>query len=243
VRVALLLGLVFLLVSAAADDTGRFVEHSVRLPSGAVTRFAVWLPPGFTPTRYWPAVVFLHGEAESGEDNARQTQIGLGPVLRERPAFWPAVVIFPQKPDPKVLWSAREDLVLAVLAAARGSYPIDVSRIYLTGLSQGGEGTWDIAAKNPGKFAALVPVSGWSEDPDGAARALGATPVWLFHGVADTVVPAGRAQRIAAAVQKEGHAPRLTFYGKLGHDVWDRAYRTRNLPKWLLRKHLPKTGD
>lgn len=215
----------------------------MRLPAGATARFAVWLPPGFTPDHYWPAVVFLHGKDESGEDNLRQTQVGLGPVLRERPGSWPAVVVFPQKPEADILWSARQDLVLAVLAAARASYPIDVRRIYLTGLAQGGEGTWDIAARNPGKFAALVPVSGWSEEPDAAARALGATPVWLFHGQADTVIPATKAQRIAAALQKQGHAPRITFYLKAGHNAWDRAYRTRNLPKWLFKKRLPKPGD
>ena len=238
-----LLGIGLLLASASADDRGRLVEHSVRLPSGTTTRFQVWLPPGFTPDRYWPAVVFLHGEAESGEDNVRQTEIGLGPVLRERPGYWPAVVVFPQKPDAGALWSSRDDLVMAVLVAARASYPIDVHRIYLTGLSQGAEGTWAIAARHPGTFAALVPVSGWSEDPDAVARALGATPVWVFHGQADTVVPATKAQRIAAALQKEGHAPRITFYIKPGHTAWDRAYRTRNLTKWMFKKQLPKAGD
>src|SRR5262245_33897314 len=166
VRLTRLLALGLLLGSAAGDETGRLVEHSARLPSGATARFMVWLPPAFTPDHYWPAVVFLHGKEASGHDNARQTEVGLGPVLRPPPGCWPAVVALPQKPDADVLWSARDDLVMAVLAAARAAYPIDPHRIYLTGISQGWEGTWDVAARHPGTFAALVPVSGWSEDPD-----------------------------------------------------------------------------
>ena len=190
------------------------------------------------PERYWPAVVFLHGEQESGTDNLRQTQVGLGSVLRAGHRVWPGVVVFPQKPDANVLWSARADLVLGVLAAARAAYPIDVSRIYLTGISQGGEGTWGIAAANPGTFAALVPVAGWSESPDSAAKALAGTPVWLFHGARDTVVPPARAQKIAAALQREGRAPRITIYAEGDHNAWDRTYRRRDLLRWLFRKRL-----
>jgi predicted peptidase len=241
----LALGLSMLFAAEAAPEElgGRFVEHAARLPSGESTRFAVWLPPGFVRDRYWPAVVFLHGEHESGTDNVRQTQVGLGPVLRAGHRVWQGVVVFPQKPDAQVLWSARADLVLGVLAAARAAYPIDVRRIYLTGLAQGGEGTWGIAAANPGTFAALAPVAGWSESPDVAARALAGTPVWLFHGGKDTVVPARRAQRIAGALQREGRAPRITVYPEEGHEIWDRTYRRRDLQKWLFRKRLVRAPE
>jgi predicted peptidase len=243
VRLPVLLGLSFLLAAPPpGDETGRIVPHEVRLPSGATARYAVWLPPGFTPERYWPAVVFLHGKQESGTDNERQTQVGLGPALRQRPGGWPAVVVFPQKPEADVPWSDRVDLVLTVLAGARASYPIDTRRIYLTGISQGGQGTWAIAAEHPGTFAAIVPIAGWSEAPEAVARGLGATPVWLFHGLEDTEVSPRAAQKIAAALQKEGHPPRLTLFGKTGHNAWDRAYRQRSLPRWLFRKRAPLTS-
>jgi predicted peptidase len=222
--------------AAGEGDEGRFVAHEVRLPSGETARFQVWLPPGFTDDYYWPAILFLHGRGESGTDNEQQTRVGLGPALRARPGSWTAVVVFPQKPAADDLWSARDDLAMAVLAQARALYPIDVNRIYLTGLSQGGEGTWAIAAAHPKTFAALVPVCGWSERPAEAARAIGGTPVWLFHGRKDEVVPPEAAQKIAAALQREGHPPRITLYGDTGHDSWDRAYRTRNLPRWLLKR-------
>ena len=121
-RLPVLLALSLLLAASPGDETGRLVPHEVRLPSGTTARYAVWLPPGFTPEHYWPAVVFLHGKPESGTDNARQTEVGLGPALRQRPGGWPAVVVFPQKPDADVSWSARDDLVLTVLAGARASY-------------------------------------------------------------------------------------------------------------------------
>jgi predicted peptidase len=225
-----------LALAEAERDRGTFAKHEVRLPSGGTARFQVWLPPGFTKEVYWPAILFLHGREESGSDNERQIEVGLGPALRARPDGWPFVVVFPQKPDADVLWSAREDLAMAALAQARALYPIDVHRIYLTGLSQGGEGTWGIAAAQPKTFAALVPVCGWSERPAEAARAIGGTPVWLFHGRKDEVVPPEAAQKIAAALQREGHPPRITLYGDTGHDSWDRAYRTRNLPRWLLKR-------
>jgi len=99
----------------AAEEAGKFVEHTTRLPSGATARFKVWVPASFAPDRYWPMVVYLHGKEESGTDNARQTEVGLGPVLRSGRRLWPGLVVFPQKPEADVLWSAREDVVLGVL--------------------------------------------------------------------------------------------------------------------------------
>ena len=240
-----LLALLAAIPSFAASEPPAegFVERTTRLPSGATARFEVWLPPGFTPEQYWPAVLFLHGRGESGTDNHQQIEVGLGPVLRERPRAWPFIAIFPQKPDADVLWSARQDLALAVLAEARAAYPIDVDRIYLTGLSQGGEGAWELAAANPRTFAAVVPICGWSAAPDATAHALGGTPVWLFHGMKDDVVPPGAAQKIAAALQREGHPPRITLYADANHNSWDRAYRTKDLPRWLLKQRRPPKGD
>jgi len=235
----------FLLASAAApalcaaEEAGKFVEQAARLPSGASARFKVWVPGNFAPDHYWPAVVFLHDKEQSGTDNARQIEVGLGPVLRSGKRLWPGIVIFPQKAEADVLWSAQEDLVLAVLAAARAAYPIDVQRIYLTGMGQGGEGTWSIAAEHPEIFAAVVPVGGWSDAPEGVARALGATPVWLFHGRKDAAVPPAVAQKIAAALQKEGHPPRITIVTGDAEETWTRAYRRRDLAKWMFKWRLP----
>ena len=235
---SILLGSVASPAWGAADEAGKFVEHTAHLPSGASAHFKVWVPAGFAPDHYWPAVVFLHGKEQSGTDNARQTEAGLGPVLRSGKRLWPGLVIFPQKAEADVLWSTREDLVLAVLAAARAAYPIDAKRVYLTGMGQGGEGTWSIAAEHPEIFAAVVPVGGWTDAPDGVARALGATPVWLFHGRKDTGVPPAAAQRIAGALQKEGHPPRITIVTGDAEETVTRAYRRRDLPKWLFKWRL-----
>ena len=219
----------------AAEEAGKFVEHTTRLPSGDTARFKVWVPASFAPDRYWPMVVYLHGKEESGTDNARQTEVGLGPVLRSGRRLWPGLVVFPQKPEADVLWSAREDVVLGVLAATRAAYPVDVKRIYLTGVGQGGEGTWSIAAEHPDMFAAVVPVGGWTDAPDSVARALRTTPVWLFHGRKDTVVPAAKAQKIAGALHNDGHPPRITIITGDAKEAWTRAYNRRDLPKWLFK--------
>jgi predicted peptidase len=243
-RVFPTVALALLLVSnaLAAEDVGKFVEHSTRLPSGATARFMVWVPAGFTPDRYWPAVVFLHAKEQSGTDNARQTEVGLGPVLRSGRRVWPGLVVFPQKAEADLLWSAQDELVLGVLAAARGTYPIDVRRVYLTGVGQGGEGTWSIAAAHPDTFAAVVPVGGWTDAPDGVARALRTTPVWVFHGRKDLQVPAARAQKIAAALQQDGHPPRITIVTGDAEETWTRAYRRRDLPKWLFKWRRAEPG-
>jgi predicted peptidase len=233
---ALSVALTAVLAAPSEGGKGRFVEHAVRLPSGEAARFVVWLPPHYSPEYAWPTVVFLHGQAESGTDNDRQTRVGLGPVLRSRPGLWPGIVVFPQKPEPEVLWSAREDLVLAALAQARGTYPIDAARIHLTGLSQGGEGTLAIGARHPRTFASLVAVCGWSEASEETARAIGSTPVWVFHGAKDDVVPPGAAQKIAGALKRAGHPPRLTIFPDAGHNSWDRAYRQKDLWRWLIRQ-------
>jgi predicted peptidase len=219
----------------AAEDAGKFVEHTTRLPSGTSARFMVWVPAGFTPDRYWPAVVFLHGKEQSGTDNLRQTEVGLGPVLRSGRRLWPSLVVFPQKADADATWSSQDALVLTVVAAARAAYPIDVRRIYLTGVGQGGAGTWSIAAEHPDTFAALVPVGGWTDAPEAVARALRSTKIWIFHGRTDREVPAAGAQRIAAALQQEGHAPRITIVTGDAQEAWTRAYLRRDVPKWLLK--------
>ncbi|HEX5041689.1 MAG TPA: dienelactone hydrolase family protein [Candidatus Polarisedimenticolaceae bacterium] len=235
----LALSLLLVFPARGADDAGKFVEHTTRLPAGGSARFMVWLPAGFTPDRYWPAVVFLHGKEQSGTDNTRQTEVGLGPVLRSGRRVWPGVIVFPQKAEADVLWGTLDEMVLTVLAAARAAYPIDTRRIYLTGVGQGGEGTWSIAAEHPGTFAAVVPVGGWTDAPDGVAQALRTTAVWVFHGRNDAEVPAAKAQKIAAALQKDGHPPRVTIVTGDAEETWTRAYRRRDLPKWLFKWRRP----
>jgi predicted peptidase len=208
---------------------------------GTAHRVALRVPDDYDPSRAWPLVVFLHGSGECGLDGVRQTQVGLGPAVAARPDRWPCLVLMPQKPTDAEEWEEHEDLVLAAIADVRTFWRIDPDRIALTGLSQGGHGTWLIGARHPELFSCLAPVCGYGPARTIAPR-VAALPVWAFHGLRDDVVdPAGttaviqeiRRLRLAAGLAVDG--ARLTLYPDANHNSWDAAYGEPELPGWLLR--------
>ncbi len=205
-----------------------------------------------------PVVLFLHGRGESGTDGEGQTAIGLPKVIRELGDF-PAVVVMPQ--TPRSAWWGEDviaEAAIHALDAAMAEFGGDPDRVYLTGLSLGGFGTWAFAYRYPHRFAALVPVCGgvsagrrrmsvpdWhpaSVRPDDpwteAARVIAGTPAWIFHGADDRTVPVTESRRMAAALEAAGHAPRYTEYAGVGHDSWVRAYREDGLYEWLWSQRL-----
>lgn len=204
-------------------------------------RYVCHVPEGERPAAGWPLVVFLHGMGECGTDGWRQTEVGLGAAIRRAPQRWPAVVLFPQKPAKQKQWAEYEALVLAIVAATEKELPIDATRRTLTGLSQGGAGTWAIGARTRALWQAFAPVCGYGE-PDGIAAGLAGAPVWAFHGEDDRVVAAAHSKKLVAAVaaagaaQKAAIAPLLTLYPGVGHNSWDKAYRDEALAEWLLAR-------
>ena len=222
----------------------------------------VYLPPGFSPSQHLPIIVFLHGADERGHDPLRVTQVGLGPTLERLTAAGTplqAVVLFPQCPSGR-FWAetAPMQLVLDALDSAAAEYQTDPDRVYLTGNSMGGYGSWIIAGRNPGKVAAIVPICGGLLPPPGMplpkdaasfaraadpfaalAEALGPTPVWAFHGADDWVVPPKQDRQIIAALRARGQSKdiRYTELAKTGHWSWDKAYAEPGLWTWLLAQH------
>jgi predicted peptidase len=228
----------------AAGTAGRYVERSVRV-RGTTHRFRVWLPPGHAPDRTWPGVVFLHGSGECGDDNHKQTRVGLGPALAAHPERWPCVVVLPQKPREDEEWEEREDLVLAALDRAAGEFRIDRRRIALTGMSQGGHGTWYLAARHPERWSRLAPVCGYGRART-VARRVARLPVWAFHGLRDDLVLPDETRQIVTAIRAErerlGLDPegaRMTLYTEANHNSWDPAYGEEALPGWLLEPGGP----
>jgi predicted peptidase len=110
--------------------------------------------------------------------------------------------------------------------------------VYLTGLSQGGRGTWEIGAKHADRFAAIAPICGWG-DPEKLAPSLESMPLWAFHGEKDTAVPVSGTRTIVSALESRGAHPRLTIYPEAGHNSWDKAYREEGLGAWFL-EHVQK---
>jgi predicted peptidase len=225
-------------------------------------RFWVYLPADWSSDRTWPVVLFLHGGSERGADNRAQTQVGLGPVVARSNGAFPAIVVFPQCPS-GAFWAQpnQEARALKILDLVVERYRGDRDRLYMTGPSLGGFGTWIIAARNPGKFAALVPICGGvmpprgvpipkdapsfarATDPFGAvAERIGQTPVWTFQGADDWVLGATQSRRLVAAMQARGGRVRYTEYPGVGHNSWDRAYAEPELWPWLLSQRKGGEG-
>ncbi|MFY9340895.1 MAG: dienelactone hydrolase family protein [Planctomycetota bacterium] len=213
-----------------APATG-FVDKTIAI-AGREHRYVVYVPPGYTRERVWPLIVFLNGMGECGTDGRKHVEVGLGPAIRLDPVRWPFVVVFPQKSDKQSQWSEHEALVMGTLAATEQEFAIDTRRRFLTGLSQGGAGTWALGAKHAEVWAAIAPVCGYGKPADVAAR-LKATPIWAFHGIDDKTVPAQQSKDLCAAVEKAGGTPVLTLYENTAHNSWDKAYRESSLAEWL----------
>lgn len=219
--------------AAAGPARLEVVVDGARLP------VAARVPADYDPARAWPLVVFLHGAGECGADG-QHTQVGLGPAVEARPAQWPCLVLMPQKPTRDREWEEFEDLVLAAIDDARARWNIDDDRIVLTGLSQGGHGTWVIGARHPGLFSCLVPVCGYGQVA-AVAPGVAGLPVWAFHGLRDDIVDprhtldiVQETRRLRAAAGRDPEGVRLTLYPTAGHNSWDAAYAEPGLAAWML---------
>ncbi|HSV72486.1 MAG TPA: prolyl oligopeptidase family serine peptidase [Chthonomonadales bacterium] len=202
-------------------------------------RYAIYVPRDYSRSKEWPVIVFLHGMGECGIEGSRQLAVGLGPALLLAPDRWPFLVVFPQKPSPRDRWDAHEGAIMAMLTRLRRDYRVDRDRVYLTGISQGGNGTWVIGSRRPEIWAAIAPICGYG-DPAAIGPGLTNVPVWAFHGEADPVVPASQTRDIAASVEQNGGSVKVTIFPGVDHNSWDRAYRDERLYEWLLQHRLPE---
>jgi predicted peptidase len=191
-------------------------------------RYLLYLPADYDASRRWPLILFLHGSGERGDDVSRVARHG-PPKLLAAGDDLPCIVVSPQA-DSERTWSTWQ--LDALLEEVAERYAIDDARIYLTGLSLGGYGAWDLAMEFPRRFAALVPVSAQG-NPSGVA-ALRHLPVWAFHGALDDVVPMAGARRMVDDLREAGGDVRFTVYPELGHDAWTRAYEEPALYEWML---------
>ena len=232
---------------AAPKETG-FLNRVIKV-NNTEYRYQVYLPADYTKAKQWPVILFLHGAGERGEDGLAQTQVGIGGAIRFHADRFPAVVVMPQCRK-EVWWTdpAMEKQALAILEKSMKEFHGDAKRVYLTGISMGGYGTFAFASKHPGKFAAAVPVCGGVVMPRTQAEGdpytevavkIGKTPMWIFHGSADTSVPVTESQKMNAAIKAAGGNVRYTEYPGVPHNSWDKAYGEVDLAKWLLEQRLP----
>ena len=175
-----------------------------------------------------PVVLFLHGSGERGSDLIHVGDEGLPEILANLPEA--AIVIAPQCPE-NSRWTECLEALETVLDEVTARYTADRKRVYLTGLSLGGQGAWYLAVRHPERFAALVPVCGRSNPAE--AQQLVNLPTWVFHGADDEVVPPGESKKMMRALQEAGSKAKLTVYPNVGHNSWARAYAEDDLYAWM----------
>ena len=246
--------------SVPADAVERSFASGTVLVAEAVGRppvpfgYRLLRPLGLEPGQLYPLILFLHGAGERGSDNFRQ--LAYLPAWLAEPAWreaFPCYVLAPQCRDDArwsdVSWAdaastpqAAEptpDLsaAAAALATVVAGEAVDPQRIYLTGLSMGGFGAWELATRMLGRFAALLPICGGGDETT-AAR-LSDLPIWCFHGADDAVVPVERSRSMIAALRAAGGSPTYSELPGVGHAAWTTAYRDRAVLEWLFAQRRP----
>jgi predicted peptidase len=219
-----------------ARQKPQHLETEVRTP--VKLSYLLFLPKEYeaTGTRRWPLMLFLHGAGERGSDLNRVKVHGPPKIVESSPGF-PFILVSPQCPSNRH-WSNEE--LLALLDEVMAKHQVDTSRVYLTGLSMGGFGTWNLGIAHPERFAAILPICGGGDflpvvlaGPD-KRKALSSLGIWAFHGARDEVVPLAESQRMINALKRIGLDPKLTVYPEAGHDSWTETYDNPEIYRWFL---------
>jgi len=221
---------------AAADSRPARVQHEKRFEKEITVKvklnYLLFLPEGYGKgDKTWPLILFLHGAGECGNDLAK-VKIHGPPKIVETKKDFPFIVVSPQSPSRRVAWNP--DALNVLLDNIISHYKVDRDRIYLTGLSMGGYGTWALAGTSPERFAAIVPICGGGDPAD--ARRLKDLPTWVFHGAKDDAVPLARSEEMVKALREAGGNVKFTVYPEVGHDSWTETYNNPKLYEWLLQQ-------
>jgi predicted peptidase len=257
--IAILLGVAFM--TSAADSIQ--VEPGKQLPQKVTVhvdgdgakrdvtiRYMLFVPRDYKADgKKWPLMLFLHGLGESSNDDLSRVKIhGPAKLVEKQPDF-PFVLVTPQLPPPVAYDPNRKKPSDGVIAIVRKAWKaeeliklvdhvatelnVDPERIYVTGLSMGGFGTWRLVSTYPDRFAAAVCVCGGGE-PETMARNLSKVPIWAFHGAKDPVVPLSESEKMVDAVKRAGGDVKLTVYADVEHNSWDATYSNPKVFDWLL---------
>lgn len=220
------------LVSPAVAFDKPGTQRSAELNTQIQVRmgYLLYLPKDYDAKDAWPLVLFLHGAGERGQDLELVKKHGPPKLISEGKDF-PFIVVSPQCPKDR-WWESIE--LIALLDDLQGRLKVDQDRIYLTGLSMGGFGTWRLAAFAPDRFAAIAPICGGGETY--WAKQIAPLPVWAFHGAKDKGVPLERSEKMVEAIKKQGGDPKLTVYPEADHDSWTETYNNPEFYDWLLEQ-------
>ena len=226
-----------------------FLARSYRSPTGETMSYRLFVPPGYDADKKYPVILWLHNTVARGSDNLLQisgtdyagTHLW---TTAEAQAKFPAFVLAPQVSDTKA-WARPHAatppvsirLALEILDIVERDFAIDPGRVNIAGQSMGGEGVWAALAARPGHFAAAIALCGYGES--WTIGRIVKTPMWVFQGAADDIVPVESAREWIAALRKAGGAPKYSEYPGIGHHVWDKAFAEPELLPWLSAQRRP----
>jgi predicted peptidase len=253
---ALMIGILMLHTGAVPEDevVARFEERTYMVSDSTpplAVHYRLLKPEAIEPGKTYPVVLFLHGAGERGDDNRRQLiYLPEWMTRKEWRKRYACYLIAPQcpatewwmrskraddEPTKSQSQAAHAEAVLGILRAVTAAEPIDQRRIYLTGLSMGGYGSWSLAAQHPELFAAVVPICGGGDSA--WATKLKDVPIWAVHGSADNTVPVQNSRKMIDAIKAVGGSPRYTELEGVGHDSWTAAYNDpQGVLPWMFQQ-------
>ncbi len=205
-----------------------------KITKDIAVNYVLQFPDDYKKSKHdWPLIIFLHGAGERGDDLSKLYIHGPLKYI-ENGNKLDAVILAPQCPE-KQVWDM--DVLTTLIKEVVMKYRINFTRVYLTGLSMGGYGTWELAIKHPEMFAAVAPICGRINYPFlENAKNLKDKPIWVFHGAKDEVVPIINSERMVQALKNAGANPKFTIYPEAGHDSWSKPYSDPKFYEWLLNQ-------
>jgi predicted peptidase len=231
-------------VRAQEQQRSGLLTRTVKVGAAAYD-YQVYVPSKIREQSKLPVIVFLHGIGQRGEGGFVPAREGIAnTMLRNYLEQVPAIVLLPQCRRNRYWHDPEMDrMVTESLRQTVSEFEADEARLYLTGVSMGGFGAWHMASKHPGKFAALVPICGGSpliaaDRFAPVAKGVGRTPVWVFHGAEDPIVPVSESRRMVAALKAAGGDVRYNEYAGVGHNVWLNVLAEPGLLPWMLAQRL-----
>ena len=224
-------------------------EQKIFVIENDTLNYRILKPLNYDSTKQYPVHLFLHGAGERGNDNVSQlvhgSKLFLKKESREKYNSW---VIFPQAPkydwwgykDPyKLNYNVKESKAMSLVVKLMDNFSkrndVNQNKIYVSGLSMGGMGTFVILNLRPNMFAAATPICG-DGDPNSVNNYAKKVPIWIFHGSDDTVVSPKKSLKMANAIIDAGGSPKITFYENVGHDSWNNAFAEEDFLKWIHSK-------